>query len=55
MIFFINDWAARDGFLGPILLLMALTVGFTLPGMFLFLFFGKRFRRMTKDSKLHSL
>ncbi|KAK6206362.1 hypothetical protein LQW54_007816 [Pestalotiopsis sp. IQ-011] len=55
MIFFINDWAARDGFLGPILLLMALTVGFTLPGMFLFLFCGKRFRRMTKDSKLHSL
>lgn len=55
MIFFLNDWAAKDGFLGPILLLMALTVGFSVLGLVIFIPFGKKFRRMTKDSKLHSL
>ncbi|KAF3005424.1 hypothetical protein E8E14_002129 [Neopestalotiopsis sp. 37M] len=55
MIFYINDWAAKDGFLGPILMLMALTVGFSVLGLAIFLPFGKKFRRMTKDSKLHSL
>ncbi|KAH6659160.1 major facilitator superfamily domain-containing protein [Truncatella angustata] len=55
MIFYVNDWAARDGFLGPVLMLMALTVGFSVLGLVVFIPFGKKFRRMTKDSKLHSL
>lgn len=55
MIFYFNDWAAEKGFLGPVLMLMALTVGFSVLGLAVFLPFGKKFRRMTKDSKLHSL
>lgn len=55
MIFYYNTWAATDGFLGPVLMLMALTVGFSLIGLAVFIPFGKKFRRMTKDSKLHSL
>ncbi|KAI1876764.1 uncharacterized protein JN550_000836 [Neoarthrinium moseri] len=55
MIFYFNDWAAKDGFLGPILTLMALTVGFSILGLAVFIPFGKKFRCMTKDSKLHSL
>ncbi|KAK9418415.1 putative Major facilitator superfamily domain-containing protein [Seiridium unicorne] len=55
MIFYINDWAARDGFLAPILMVMTLTVGFSVLGLAVFMPFGKKFRRMTKDSKLHAL
>lgn len=55
MIFYFNNWAAEDGFLGPVLLLMALTVGFSVLGLVVFIPFGKKFRRMTKDSKLHTL
>jgi hypothetical protein len=55
MIFYFNNWAARDGFLAPVLMVMALTVGFSVLGLAVFIPFGKRFRRMTKDSKLHTL
>ncbi|KAK6828247.1 MFS general substrate transporter [Apiospora arundinis] len=55
MIFFFNDWAATRGYLGPVLTLMALTVGFCVIGLAIFIPFGKKFRRMTKDSKLHAL
>lgn len=55
MIFYFNDWAAEQGFLAPVLTLMALTVGFTLLGLGLFVPFGKTFRGWTKDSKLHGL
>ncbi|KAK8105573.1 MFS general substrate transporter [Apiospora kogelbergensis] len=55
MIFFFNDWAATGGYLGPVLTLMALTVGFCAIGLAIFIPFGKKFRRMTKDSKLHAL
>ncbi|KAI1412264.1 MFS general substrate transporter [Hypoxylon sp. FL1857] len=55
MIFFFNDWAARSGYIKPILMLMALTFGFSLLGLCVFAVCGKRFRRWTKDSKLHSL
>ncbi|KAK8010897.1 MFS general substrate transporter [Apiospora arundinis] len=55
MIFFFNDWAATRGYLGPVLTLMVLTVGFCVIGLAIFIPFGKKFRRMTKDSKLHAL
>ena len=55
MIFFFNDWAATGGYLGPILTLMALTVGFSVIGLAIFIPYGKKFRRMTKDSKLHAM
>ena len=55
MIFFFNQWAAKSGYLAPVLLLMALTVGFSVIGLAVFIPFGKRFRRFTKDSKLHTL
>ncbi|ORY64822.1 major facilitator superfamily domain-containing protein [Pseudomassariella vexata] len=55
MIFFFNDWAARQGYIAPVLLLMVLTVGSSIIGLALFIPFGKTFRRMTKDSTLHTL
>ncbi|KAI1073473.1 putative MFS transporter [Whalleya microplaca] len=55
MIFFFNDWAAQSGYLGPVLMLMALTVGFSVLGLAIFIPFGKKFRRWTKDSKVHNL
>lgn len=53
MVFFYNDWAARQGFIAPVLMLMAVTVGLSLLGLAVFIPFGKRFRRATKDSSLH--
>ncbi|KAI5459543.1 major facilitator superfamily domain-containing protein [Mariannaea sp. PMI_226] len=53
MSYYINDWAARAGFMQPIFLLMALTVGFPLIGLVVFIFYGKQMRKMTKNSKLH--
>ncbi|XXG99347.1 hypothetical protein Hte_005684 [Hypoxylon texense] len=55
MIFFFNDWAARSGYISPVLLVMALTCGFSVLGLCVFIPWGKQFRRWTKDSKLHSL
>ncbi|OTA58303.1 MFS general substrate transporter [Hypoxylon sp. EC38] len=55
MIFYFNDWAARSGYIKPILMMMALTVGSSLLGLCAFTVYGKQFRRWTKDSKLHSL
>ncbi|KAI0109847.1 putative MFS transporter [Daldinia grandis] len=55
MIFYYNDWATRSGFIPPVLLLMALTCGFSILGLVVFIPWGKQFRRWTKDSKLHSL
>ncbi|KAK8042423.1 MFS general substrate transporter [Apiospora phragmitis] len=55
MIFFFNDWAATGGYLAPVLTLMAITVGFCVIGLAVFIPSGKKFRRMTKDSKLHAL
>ncbi|KAK8127835.1 MFS general substrate transporter [Apiospora sp. TS-2023a] len=55
MIFFFNDWAATGGYLSPVLTLMAITVGICVIGLAVFIPFGKKFRHMTKDSKLHSL
>jgi len=55
MIFFFNDWAVKNGFIPPVMTLMALAAGFTTLGMVVFLKWGKNFRRMTMNSKLHSL
>ncbi|KAI1444230.1 putative MFS transporter [Annulohypoxylon stygium] len=55
MIFFFNDWAARSGYIKPIMMMMALSIGFAILGMSVFIPWGKKFRRWTKDSKLHSL
>ncbi|EXJ82934.1 hypothetical protein A1O3_06751 [Capronia epimyces CBS 606.96] len=54
MTYYINDWAAQSGFTGPFMLLMSMTVGFTLIGMLVLMFYGKTFRRWTKDSRIHS-
>ncbi|KAI8628195.1 putative MFS transporter [Xylariaceae sp. FL1651] len=54
MIFYFNDWAAR-GYIAPVLTLMALTVGFSVIGLVVFIPFGKQFRRWTKNSNLHDL
>ncbi|KAI1775386.1 putative MFS transporter [Hypoxylon cercidicola] len=55
MIFFFNDWAARSGYISPVLLIMALTCGFSVLGLCVFIPWGKQFRRWTKDSNLHTL
>lgn len=55
MIFYFNDWAAQSGYIKPMLMMMALTVGSSLLGLCVFAVYGKQFRRWTKDSKLHSL
>jgi hypothetical protein len=54
MTYFMNDWAASNGFIQPTMLLMAMTVGITLLGMVVFIFFGKKFRYWTKDARIHS-
>lgn len=53
MTYFINDWAAKDGYVPPVMLLMAMTAGFTLLGVVLLTFYGKSCRRLTRDSKVH--
>lgn len=55
MIFYYNDWAAKNGFIPPLVTMMALTVGFTVIGMVVFIIWGKSFRRATMNSKLHTL
>ncbi|EHY53527.1 hypothetical protein HRR83_003732 [Exophiala dermatitidis] len=54
MTYYINDWAAESGFTGPFMLLMGMTVGFSLVGMVVLMVYGKTFRRWTKDAKVHS-
>ncbi|KAL7908466.1 hypothetical protein GGI35DRAFT_470099 [Trichoderma velutinum] len=54
MTYFVNDWATADGFVPPVMLLMAMTAGFTLVGMIALIFYGKSCRRSTRNSKVHS-
>lgn len=54
MTYYFNDWAAASGFTQPLMLLMAMTVGFSLMGTLIFPYFGKAARRWTRDSKVHS-
>lgn len=55
MVFFFNDWAASQGYIAPVLTLMAVTVGLSLLGLAVFIPYGKKFRAATKNSSLHSL
>lgn len=55
MVFFFNDWAGRQGFIAPVLTLMAVAVGLSVIGLAVFIPFGKKFRTVTKDSALHTL
>lgn len=55
MVFFFNDWAARQGYIAPVLTLMAATVGLSVLGLAIFIPYGKKFRRATMNSSLHSL
>jgi hypothetical protein len=50
MIFFFNDWAVKNGFIPPVMTLMALAASFTTLGMVVFLKWGKNFHRMTMNS-----
>ncbi|KAJ0108022.1 hypothetical protein J7T55_008158 [Diaporthe amygdali] len=52
MVFFFNDWAAKHGFIAPLLTLMAATVGLSVLGLAVFIPYGKRFRVATKNSAL---
>ncbi|KAJ3466374.1 hypothetical protein MRS44_007032 [Fusarium solani] len=54
MTYFVNDWATADGFVPPVMLLMAMTAGITLVGMIALIFYGKTCRRLTRNSKVHS-
>ena len=53
MTYYYNDWAASAGFTPPLLMIMALTVGFSLVGTVLLPYFGKSLRRVTRASKVH--
>lgn len=55
MVFFYNDWCARQGYIAPLLTLMAVSVGLALVGLAVFIPFGKKLRHATKNSALHAL
>ncbi|OBT81140.1 hypothetical protein VE02_10348 [Pseudogymnoascus sp. 03VT05] len=54
MTYYYNDWVVTAGFTPPLMMIMALTVGFSLVGTILFPYFGKSMRRWTRASKVHS-
>jgi len=54
MTYFINSWAEEAGFIPPLMLNMAMTVGFSLLGMIVFIWCGKTMRRWTKDAVVHT-
>lgn len=54
MTYYYNDWVVTSGFTPPLMMIMALTVGFSLVGTILFPYFGKSLRRWTRASKVHS-
>jgi hypothetical protein len=53
MTYYVNDWAVRDGFVPPIMLLGGMTVGFTLLGVVLLGRWGKTVRGWSRDAKVH--
>ena len=55
MTYYMPDWAASKGFIPPVMMMMALTVGIPLIGVVVFIFFGKSCRRLTRHSTVHSL
>ncbi|KAN0120293.1 Major facilitator superfamily domain containing protein [Hyaloscypha variabilis] len=52
--YYYNNWATASGFTPPFMMIMALTVGFSLTGTILLPFFGKRLRVATRASKVHN-
>jgi hypothetical protein len=54
MTYYYNDWATASGFTPSLLMIMGITVGFSLVGTVGFPFFGKTLRRWTRASKMHS-
>ncbi|SPO04614.1 related to MFS transporter [Cephalotrichum gorgonifer] len=54
MTYYINNWAVKDGYVPPVMLLMAMTAGITLLGVVLLTFYGKSCRRLTRNSKVHN-
>ncbi|KAJ5548430.1 hypothetical protein N7513_005664 [Penicillium frequentans] len=53
MTYFIVPWVTEHGFLYPIITVGMIAVGITLIGVIVFFFFGKTFRRWTRDSGIH--
>lgn len=53
MTYFINDWALKDGYVPPVMLMMSMTAGITLLGVILLSLWGKSCRRMTQNSRVH--
>ena len=53
MTYYFNDWAVRDGYVPPVMLMLSMTTGITLIGMVLLMFYGKKCRRLTQHSKVH--
>ncbi|KAH6673419.1 major facilitator superfamily domain-containing protein [Halenospora varia] len=53
MTYYYNDWAAKEGFTPPLMMIMGMTVGFSLLGTVAFPFVGKMMRRWTRASKVH--
>lgn len=53
MTYFIIPWVTEHGFLYPIITVGMIAVGITLIGVIVFFFFGKTFRRWTRDSGIH--
>jgi len=51
---FITPWATKSGFIPPIMTNMALITFFCSTGI-VFWFYGKRFRKWTRNSKVHSM
>jgi hypothetical protein len=52
--YFITDWVEDAGYTPALLTAMALLVGPALFGVVFFSIFGKRLRKLTRHSKVHS-
>jgi hypothetical protein len=50
---FITPWSMKSGFVPPILTNMALNAFFCMTGV-IFLYYGKTFRKWTRNSKVHA-
>jgi hypothetical protein len=54
MTYWLNDWVVSAGYIEPLMILMAVTVAFSVIGIAVMMKYGKTFRRWTRNSKLHS-
>jgi hypothetical protein len=55
MTYYINKWAARSGYIAPMMILAGLALGSGLLGLVMFWTFGKQFRRWTMRSGVNQL